>query len=671
MSVLREHAENAKMWHDVWVQSGKPRQGDIANMKRISRLKYHYAIRHVTKENLRIRNYKMAEAISTNNDRVLWDEVRKMSKTSNNLPNAMDGVTGTDEISSIFADKYDALYNSVGYNMQEMNRLASDIESRIDNSGSNHIQNISVQNVKDGINKLKLGKKEENGLYSNHFIYGSDRLLVVISLLFNSMLIHGIAPDDLLLGTMIPLIKNSRESKQNSDNYRALTIGTSLSKLLDIVILNRQADVLETSELQFGFKEKSSTTMCTFMVLETIAYYKSRGSNVHIVLLDASKAFDRVDYIKLFDKLIGRGMCPLTVRLLLNMYTNQKLQVKWNSCKSPKFKVTNGVRQGGVLSPRLFSVYVDELLERLKINGVGCHIGHHFIGALGYADDIVLLCPSLSGLKDMIEICEDYAKEHNILFNGKKSKYLIFGKYEYNAKLLLNNEVVPRCDSAEHLGHFLHTKDTNNEITKDAITSFHRGFHSFMSRFSGCSTISKNKLLHQYCRTMYGSQLWLLTSQSVANMCTQWRKAHRQALSLPYRTHCDLIPLIAENIPIEIFLDCKFLAFYKSAATSNNSIVKYLATSRLFSYESTMGRNMMHLLHKYNLQVEDVLSFTKKTMKEHCYQKWQSEINQEYIVHAQIVKEFIMVKEDRLHITFTNNNGEFSADYIITSLCTN
>ena len=155
---VREHAENAKMWHDVWVQSGKPRQGDIANMKRKSRLKYHYAIRHVTKENIRIRNYKMAEAISTNNDRVLWDEVRKMSKTSNNLQNAMDGVTGTDEISSIFADKYDALYNSVGYSMHEMNRLASDIESRIDNIDSNQIQSISVQNVKDGINKLKLGK---------------------------------------------------------------------------------------------------------------------------------------------------------------------------------------------------------------------------------------------------------------------------------------------------------------------------------------------------------------------------------------------------------------------------------------------------------------------------------------------------------------------------------
>ena len=140
-----------------------------------------------------------------------------------------------------------------------------------------------------------------------------------------------------------------------------------MSKLLDIVILNDQKDVLETSELQFGYKEKLSTSMCSFMVLETIEYYKSKGSSVHVVLLDASKAFDRVDYIMLFEKLIKKGMCPLTVRLLLSMYIKQKLQVKWNNHISHKFNVTNGVRQGGVLSPFLFSVYMDELLVTLKI----------------------------------------------------------------------------------------------------------------------------------------------------------------------------------------------------------------------------------------------------------------------------------------------------------------
>ena len=161
--------------------------------------------------------------------------------------------------------------------------------------------------------------------------------------------------------------------------------------------------------------------MCTFAVVETIEYYKSNGSNVHVLLLDASKAFDRVNYIKLFEKKLKKGMCPLTVRLLLNMYTEQKLQVKWNKLLTDKFNVTNGVRQGGVLSPLFYSIYIDDLLEKLKENGIGCHMGHHYVGVFGYADDIILLCPSVTGLIKMIKICEEYANEHDILFNGKKA----------------------------------------------------------------------------------------------------------------------------------------------------------------------------------------------------------------------------------------------------------
>ena len=70
------------------------------------------------------------------------------------------------------------------------------------------------------------------------------------------------------------------------------------------------------------------------------------------------------------------------------------------------------------MSPLFFSIYMDELLLKLKNAGFGCHIGNYYFGALGYADDIVLICPTKEGLRNMIRICETYAAEHDLIFNG-------------------------------------------------------------------------------------------------------------------------------------------------------------------------------------------------------------------------------------------------------------
>ncbi len=71
------------------------------------------------------------------------------------------------------------------------------------------------------------------------------------------------------------------------------------------------------------------------------------------------------------------------------------------------------------MSPLLFTVYIDELLLRLQKSHIGCHIGNTFTGALGYADDIVLLAPTTSGMNDMINICCKYATEYSVIFNPK------------------------------------------------------------------------------------------------------------------------------------------------------------------------------------------------------------------------------------------------------------
>ena len=133
------------------------------------------------------------------------------------------------------------------------------------------------------------------------------------------------------------------------------------------------------------------------------------------------------------------------------------------------FTVMNGVKQGGVLSPVLFAVYADGLLLRLRESGIGCHMGGHNAGPLTYADDITLISPSMTGLRKMSSICEQYASEHDILFNGSESKLLFFKGRCCNVSTL--SQLVEMSDTAVHLGNTITSNDRDN-ITKSAKSSF-------------------------------------------------------------------------------------------------------------------------------------------------------------------------------------------------------
>jgi len=201
-----------------------------------------------------------------------------------------------------------------------------------------------------------------------------------------------------LVGTSMGI---SLPNPTDSGNYRGIALGSLLGKVFDLLLLDRYSDRLVTSQLQFGFKARRSTNMCTMVLKETISYYITHKSSVYCTILDATKAFDRVKYTKLFRLLMGRHLPPVVLRVLLFMYTHSIARVSWNGCVSRQFSVSNGVKQGGVLSPVLFCVYFDGLLCKLNDAGYGCYIGRAFAGVLAYADDIVLLAPSASAMRKM------------------------------------------------------------------------------------------------------------------------------------------------------------------------------------------------------------------------------------------------------------------------------
>ena len=154
-------------------------------------------------------------------------------------------------------------------------------------------------------------------------------LYVFMSLLFSSLLIHGFLPDSMMVTVIVPILKNKAGNLSDNNNYRPIALATVASKLFESLILSRVSTLLTTCANQFGFKKDHSTEMLIFLLKEIFRDYIANGSSMYVTMLDASKAFDRVNHSKLFCKLIDRGCPAFIVRILYYWYSTQTFTVRW------------------------------------------------------------------------------------------------------------------------------------------------------------------------------------------------------------------------------------------------------------------------------------------------------------------------------------------------------
>ena len=339
-----ELREDALSWHHFWNINIYTYSG----MHGVTRARYHREIRHLKKNAVNIKMHKMSDAIMSDKTRDFWSEIRTLKVHNTVISNSIDGYNDNYDIMNVFRETFMSLYNSVPYDKCEMLKIKSIIKTRIDTYNIHY--NISINDVIDAVMHLKSGKSDGNeGLNSDSCIHGTNKLYAILALLFTSLLLHGYSPDSMILGTMIPIPKDTRTSLCDSSNYRTIALSSMFSKVLNWVILMKEQSSLLSSKLQFGFKKGLSSTQCTYSLLETIDYYNYKKSGVFVLLLDAWKAFDRVNYCNLFTNLLKCDVSQLVLRLLLYMYANQTLCVRWGHALSNLFSVKNCVKQGGVL----------------------------------------------------------------------------------------------------------------------------------------------------------------------------------------------------------------------------------------------------------------------------------------------------------------------------------
>ena len=321
-------------------------------------------------------------------------------------------------------------------------------------------------------------------------------------------------------------------------------------------------------------------------------------------MMDMTKAFDLVKHSLMFKKLLDAGLPAIFVRLLIFIYMNQFANVRWDGSYSSIFNLSNGVRQGAVLSAILYCFYVNDLFKILRKNGTGCWINSNYFGIIGYSDDSFLLAPSLDSLQEMLNICEKYAEIHNLRFstdpnpNKCKTKCLAFLKKERNLSCLtLCGNPLPWVKSGKHLGNTLENAVNGMKLDiKTKRASYIAKNNELIQEFHFAHPKTKCKINNIYNSHFTGSPLWNLFSKESEMFYNTWNKSIRLMFDVPLKTHRYFLEHLSETKHLKTILVKRFLGFIQQIEQSQKVLPKLLLQTIKSDCRSTTGSNLRNII---------------------------------------------------------------------------
>jgi hypothetical protein len=316
-------------------------------------------------------------------------------------------------------------------------------------------------------------------------------------------------------------------------------------------------------------------------VQSVVDYFVKHGSTVNVCTLDMSKAFDKVNHFGLYIKLMKRNVPLALLHLLIDWYDKCYAFVRWNGAFSGCFEQLCGVRQGGVLSPVLFTLYVDDLIVRLRSARLGCSINNVFVGCVMYADDLVLLTCSICTLQAMINLCSEEIDYLDMKFNVAKSSVIRIGKrYKHVcAPLTVGDNLLQFVEEIKYLGvHILTGLHFMIDINK-LKAKFYTALNGILSKCLGhMNEMVTLHLINTYCRPLllYGCDCIPLCKSYVDSLTHSWNRIYWKLFKVNDADCISDIQLYMNDTAISVDITKRHERFLHRIKCSGNEIMLML-----------------------------------------------------------------------------------------------
>ena len=406
-----ELSKNLKL--NAYLLSKSPKDPYLRGQLIKSRKQYNKLVK-MKKNEYHNQMIKKLENLEEKNPKEYWKIVQDLrkKKKEQQICNTEEFVTFFEEL---FTEK------------QELNDHENEIKSYVENTLKNAVskQDFTLAEFFRALKILKNNKSAGPDRIPAEALKACPESLQKLILKLMNLIKNSIYyPEKWAEGITSLLHKDGDDEDPN--NFRAITVTNTIAKVMAIMINERLITFIEENKTlkkeQIGFEKKARPADHLFVLKTLIDHYNSQGKKLYACFVDFQKAFDSVWRYGMYYKLIKSGIDTGTIKLFMDMYEKTTQTLKFGNKTSRKFRTQKGVKQGCILSPKLFNIFINDIPDMLDQS---CHpaiLGNTPISCLMYADDLILISETEQGLQNCLNKLHEYTEKWNLKVNLKKHK---------------------------------------------------------------------------------------------------------------------------------------------------------------------------------------------------------------------------------------------------------